>query len=106
MRNIATKPSLGNIEVHDARDAPISRLNPDQYIDQNNQRTGFARICAAIIPYLRSDGYSWNGFADFTPAAVNWLRANQAVVRADKSQFKRQRTPKQKAHEAWARLVQ
>ena len=87
-------------------DNPVSRSGPDQDVDQNNQRTGFEHICAAIIPYLRTDGYSWSGFADFSPAAVDWLRANQALVRANKNCFKRQRTPKQQAHEAWARLVQ
>ncbi len=87
-------------------DNPVSRSGPDQDVDRYSQRAAFARVCAAIIPQIRTNGYNWGGFADFTPAAVNWLRANQAIVRADKNQFKRQRTPKQKAQEAWARLVQ
>ena len=85
MTNIDTKTRLGNAELQDALDAPISRSNRDQDTDQNNQRAAFARICAAIIPYLCTDGYSWSGFTDFSPAAVDWLRTNQIVVRSNRT---------------------
>ena len=84
----------------------ISRPSPDhQGMDRDSQHAAFDHLCGGVIPYLRTNGYSWGGFADFSPAAVDWLRANQAIVRADKSQFKRQRTPKQQANEAWASLT-
>ena len=106
MTHISQLATSDNAELQDVLDAPISRSIPDQDVDRYSQRAAFARICAAIIPGLRTNGHSWSGFADFSPAAVNWLRANQNVVRSNKNQFKRQSTTKQRAHEAWARLVQ
>ena len=70
-----------------------------------DKRAALARMCAAIIPGMRANGHSWNGFQDFTPTAVAWLRSNQAVVRDGKSYFERQRPSRQKADAMWARLA-
>ena len=104
MTHISRLATSGNVELQDALDAPISRANPDRDTDQNNQRS-FDRRCAAIIPQMRTNGYSWGGFADFSPAAVDWLKSNQNVVRANKGYFDRQRPSKQQANEAWAKLT-
>ncbi len=86
-------------------DNPVSRSGPDQSVNRNSQRVRFDHACAATIPSMCTNGYGWSDFTDFSPAAIDWLRANQGLVRGNKSVFKRQRTTRRKADEAWARLA-
>ena len=101
MTSIRKETVLGNAEFPETIDTPISLSRPDQDLDRD-ERADFVRRCAAIIPQMRTNGYGWGGFADFSPAAIDWLKSNQNVVRADKDYFQRQRPSKQRADAMWA----